>query len=389
MKTYVSLLSVPAALMIWCATASAQGTGETGGYKLIWEDLFEAGAVNTKTWNIEENGNGGGNQELQYYRPANVTVEPDPATGKNCLVITARRGASGGKSFTSGRINTKGYKHFKHGKLEASIKFPKTANGLWPAFWLLGADFPSTPWPQSGEIDIVEMGNRAGIDAGVQSRHLVGAAHWGEVINGGHPNYGLEVTAPYSLQDDFHLYTLIWNNDRIETYLDLDKNPGAAPYYAMDIAVQPGQAADHPANYLHKKMFILLNLAVGGNFPQIWDAPGITALGGTNGEAKMYVDFVRLYQKGASSENEEYFNSAEPAPPSAAYSISPNPATGLVSITGPRTPRRADLYNYKGQHILTAEQPLDIDVSGLIKGHYILTIETDNGVKESFKLIKD
>ena len=351
--------------------------------------MFEAGSVNTKCWNLEDNGSGGGNQELQYYRPSNVTVEADPATGKNCMVLTARREASGGKQFTSGRVNTKGWKHFKHGKLEASIKLPKTANGLWPAFWLLGADFPTTPWPQSGEIDIVEMGNKVGIDAGTQSRYLIGAAHWGELVNGQHPNYGRGATAPYDLQDDFHLYTLIWNNDRIETYLDLDKYPNAEPYYAMDITIEPGQAADHPSNYLHKKMFILFNLAVGGNFPQIWNASGITALNGANSEAKMYIDFVRLYQKGSPVENEEFFDTAERINPTARYAIYPNPATDEVRITGPHIPQRAFIYNYKGQLISTYEKPGSINISGLVKGNYIVTIEDNNGVKESFKLVKN
>ena len=52
---------------------------------------------------------------------------------------------------------------FKHGKIEARIKFPQTRNGLWPAFWMMGGDYPQVGWPKCGEIDIVEMGNSTGI----------------------------------------------------------------------------------------------------------------------------------------------------------------------------------------------------------------------------------
>ena len=74
------------------------------GYTLRWADEFNAEALNEAIWNIEVNGNGGGNQELQYYKRENVTMEADPKTGERCLVLTARRESFGGKNFTSGRV---------------------------------------------------------------------------------------------------------------------------------------------------------------------------------------------------------------------------------------------------------------------------------------------
>ena len=126
-------------------------------YKLVWSDEFNNNALDEKAWNIEENGDGGGNNELQYYRRQNISFETDSASGAGCLVLTAKKESYNGKAFTSGRLNTAGKACFKHGKIVSRIKLPSTANGLWPAFWMLGNDFGSVGWPRCGEIDIVEQ----------------------------------------------------------------------------------------------------------------------------------------------------------------------------------------------------------------------------------------
>jgi beta-glucanase (GH16 family) len=248
-------------------------------------------------WNIEVNGDGGGNAELQYYRKENVSTGIEPVSGNYCLILTARKEAFGDKTATSGRVNTHNKWSFKHGKIEASIKLPKTANGLWPAFWMMGNDYETVGWPQCGEIDILEMGEKTGIDNGTQNRYFNGACHWGE-SGENHPGHSMATTNTYDLQDGFHLYTLYWDEKEVKMYLDLDKHPDAAPYYVMNIA-----AGTEPAAYLHKPFCILFNLAVGGNFPQIWDIDQVTALNAENGfEAKMYVDFVKVYQRSTGNE---------------------------------------------------------------------------------------
>lgn len=269
------------------------GSGEVDGYKLVWIDSFNGDKLDDKNWTIEVNGNGGGNRELQYYREENVSVGKEPQTGKSCLIITARKEDYKNKKVTSGRLITQGKQEFKHGKIEASIKLPKTGNGLWPAFWLLGADFPKVGWPASGEIDILEMGHINGIKRNTQDRYFNGALHWGKYVNGGYPNYAKDKTADYGLQDDFHLYTLIWDEKEIKMYLDLDKHPNAEPYFNMNISDTSSDSS--AGRYFHKDFFIIFNLAVGGNFPQIWDINEVTAL--KDGDAKMYVDFVKVYQK--------------------------------------------------------------------------------------------
>ena len=271
------------------------GTGESDGYALVWADYFDDGVLDADKWVCEDNGWGGGNAELQYYRPDNVSVVTDPSDGRGCLKIEARRESYGGKAFTSGRINTEGKFAFTYGKVEASIRLPRTANGLWPAFWLLGADIRTNPWPACGEIDILEMGHADGIAAGTQEFLFNGACHWGRIQEDqAHPEKATHGLAPYSLQDgDYHLYTLIWEAERIAAYLDLDRFPDAAPYFSLDIR-QTGDELE-AGRYFHKRCFLLLNLAVGGFFTGIFDPQGITAL--QEEPAAMYVDFVKVYQK--------------------------------------------------------------------------------------------
>ncbi len=259
-------------------------------YQLVWEDNFNTQTLNSNFWNIEENDFGGGNNELQYYHPNNVSIEE--YRGESCLVLTAKQQTQGSKSFTSGRINSKNKVDFKYGKIEARIKLPQTSDGLWPAFWLLGHNIDSVGWPKCGEIDIMEMGHHSGIKAGTQDRIFNGACHWGENFNGGkYPNFVEFKTADASIQNDFHLYTLCWDADSIRMYLDKDLNP--VPYFKMSIS--GSDSIQSPQNYFHRNYFIIFNLAVGGNYPEIWDPSKITAL--KQGDAKLIVDYIKVYQR--------------------------------------------------------------------------------------------
>lgn len=276
---------------------SQRGTGETNGYKLIWQDLFDDGRLD-RVWNVEERNDGGGNNELQYYTRNNV-IEAQDEKGNGCLIITAKKQPYGNKQCTSGRLTTQGGMSFCHGKVEASIRLPKTANGLWPAFWMLGADIDYNNWPYCGEIDIMEMGNSEGFEKGAQERYFNGACHWGPMQNGNHSMYTQSNTWDYSLQDgEYHLYTLYWDDQKIVMYLDQDKYPSARPYYQMNIGDKSQESS--PGRYFHKKFFLLFNLAIGGDFPHIYDINQVSAL--QNGEAKMYVNYVRVYQKGVPGE---------------------------------------------------------------------------------------
>ena len=292
MKKYLLPALLMAATTAFAAD-SQSGTGETDGFKLVWQDLFDFGTLNPDRWNIEVNGSGGGNNELQYYtdRTENVRVGDD-GKGNGCLILTARREDYNNRNFTSGRINSKTKVAFTHGKIEASIKIPTTANGLWPAFWMMGNDYDQVGWPRCGETDIMEMGHGDGIAAGTHDRLFNGALHWANA-DGSHAQYAGVSTNSYNIQDgEFHLFTLIWDESEIRMYLDLDRNPSAEPYLTMKVS--EGELASQ----FHKPGFILFNLAVGGDFPGIHDADGVTALNDGNSQSQsMFVNYVKVYEK--------------------------------------------------------------------------------------------
>ncbi len=307
MKTSFILAASLLAIVLPQTADSAEpqeGSGATDGYSLVWQELFDGQELNPLRWDIEVNGSGGGNNELQYYtdRAENVRLGDD-GNGNGCLILTARRENYSGKNFTSGRVNSKNRIAFKHGKIEASIKLPRTANGLWPAFWMMGNDYDEVGWPKCGETDILEMGNAEGIKHGTQERFFNGACHWGQ----GWPaaSYAKSTTKTYSLQDgEFHLFTVIWDENAISMYVDLDRQPRQNPYYKIDIPADDPDNEWSAGNYFHKDNFILFNLAVGGDFTGLHNASDITALNDGNGnEASMYVNYVRIYQKGLTTEN--------------------------------------------------------------------------------------
>jgi len=214
---------------------------------------------------------------------------------------------------TSGRVNTYNTFSFQYGRMDVSVKLPQTANGLWPAIWLMGTNYngyssdgtqivvPQSNWPTCGEIDIVEMGAKEGIIQGTQDRFLSRGTHWGAILaDYSHPSYCINNNYSVSLQDDFHLFTFIWDATTIKMYINpsLDENlnllPTNTPYYEMQIDVLDGS---YPVgDYFHKPFFVIFNLAVGGDFSQIYDMDRITALNhGNQYEANMYIDFIRVF----------------------------------------------------------------------------------------------
>jgi beta-glucanase (GH16 family) len=286
-------------------------------YKLIWEDDFTSGTINTSIWNMDDNDFGGGNAEFQYYSPRNVSVEKHPS-GVMCMVLSAKKENYKNRMATSGRVNTEGKLTMKYGKVDVRVHLPKTANGMWPAFWMLGDDKSVVDWPMCGEIDIIEVGHWKGIKNNTQDRYFNGACHWGASWNGGsYPNMAMHSTADYSLQDDFHLFTLVWRPDSILMYLDQDKYPEVKPYYYLSINGE--DHPDSPSRYFHKPFHFIANLAVGGTFPGMpFDSnkrkccsknkkifKKITALPADGSPAKMYIDYIRVYQNGTPGEEFE------------------------------------------------------------------------------------
>lgn len=309
-----------------CLTIACQAQND---YQLQWSDEFDGTELNRDYWNVEDNARGGGNAELQYYTPRNISIEKHPVTGESCLVLTAKKEDYGNRPCTSARLNTQDKVTVHYGKVEARIAFPYTADGLWPAFWMLGNNLATNlgnnddvdktkaalakqgrvVWPKCGEIDICEMGHHKGIENGTQNRYFNGACHWGESFNNGaYPNVGGFYTADYPVQGDFHLFTLVWTEDSIAMYLDQDKYPETAPYFQLSLR---NKEVNQPGHYFNHPFYLVLNLAVGGFFPNMpaaekyperitFDDPSfqrVTALPADGTPVKMYVDYIRVYTK--------------------------------------------------------------------------------------------
>lgn len=308
-KKYATLAVCGFSLMLAALASDGakaeSGTGRPDAYvkqrakasatQLVWHDEFNGDRLDTSVWNIETYGSGSGNGELQYYSSRGISLGREPKTGAKCLILTARRERHGDHRFTSGRINTQGKVTVRHGIVEARIKLPQTSDGLWPAFWLLGNNYSECGWPRCGEIDILEMGNQDGIKQGRQTTLFNGACHWGYYdAHGQYPNAFQACDNGGSLQDGkFHTFTLEWNDDSLKMYVDRSLHTAPKPYFSMNIADKSSELA--AGNYFHHEFFIIFNLAVGGQFTGITDPERITALG-EGEEAKMYVDWVRVYE---------------------------------------------------------------------------------------------
>ena len=281
------------------AAVCLAGTMMAQDYQLVWNEDFTDASLDNQVWNIEVNGDGGGNNELQYYYEGGVKLDVEPTTGKHCLVLTATKEDYMGKKCTSGRVNTKGKMYYTFGRIDARIKFPNTANGLWPAFWQMGNNFDQVGWPRCGETDLIELGHQSAFGKGTQDRYFNGAMHVGSKWDAVWSD-AKSVTWPYSVEDTFHIVTMIWTPTSIDMYMDKDAHPELEPYFHADL--EPNDNADYDRSIVFgKPNFIIANVAIGGNFPGIFNINNVTAL--ANGPRSMYIDWIRIYQRGDANES--------------------------------------------------------------------------------------
>jgi beta-glucanase (GH16 family) len=227
-------------------------------YSLVWSDEFNGTTVDTSKW-VFENRNPGVNNEQEYYLQSNVSV----VNGN--LVITAKKQTFGGQPYTSGKITTYGKFSQQYGRIEARIAIPMGA-GMWPAFWMLGANIGTVNWPTCGEIDIMEHVNADDL--------IYGTMHWN--VNG-HAAYGDKTTTTPA---SFHLYAVEWDTNSIRWYVD------NTLYVTGNIANNI-----NGTDAFHLPFFIILNLAVGGDFPN-------TTIDDSKLPETMLVDYVRVYKAG-------------------------------------------------------------------------------------------
>jgi beta-glucanase (GH16 family) len=264
-----------AALALALPLAGCLGRHATSGpevkpMQLVWSDEFDGPAgqpADTARWKADV-GTDWGNRQLEYdtARPENCALD-----GAGHLALIARREDYQGCAYTSARINTSGRFQQTRGRFEASIRLPQ-GQGFWPAFWLLGANIATNPWPACGEIDIME-------NQGQYPRVVHGSLHG--------PGYsgGSALTRPFALPtgarsftDDFHVFAVDWDQNSIAWSVDGNVYQTVGP---SDLPTGTSWVFDHA-------FYVLLDLAVGGNY-----------VGGPSADTvfpqAMLVDYVRVY----------------------------------------------------------------------------------------------
>lgn len=270
MKTMIVPIHVILSAMLALTIGGCDDSGsdpDSPSWQLVWQDEFdgpEGQIPDPQKW-THDIGTDWGNAQLEYDtdRPENASLD-----GNGNLVITARKENYEGEAYTSARLVTRGLFERTYGRFEARIQLP-WGQGLWPAFWLLGANIEEVGWPQCGEIDIMEY-------QGQNPSTLHGSLHG--------PGYSgaSALTRIYHLVNDrfdtgFHTFAVEWTEDEIRWFVDGQR------YNTITRSEVPGEwVYDHP-------FYIILNVAVGGHW-----------VGAPNAETefpqRMRVDYVRVYE---------------------------------------------------------------------------------------------
>ncbi|MDH3589449.1 MAG: glycoside hydrolase family 16 protein [Gammaproteobacteria bacterium] len=258
-------------LLILGATTPAGANCTAGDCVLVWADEFEGVALDTGKWEpMIGNGSayglsGWGNNELQYYRSENAVV------ADGVLTITAREENFGGYGYTSARLRTLNLGDWKYGRFEMRARLPVT-QGMWPAFWMLPTASNYGTWAASGEIDIMES-------LGHEPESIHGTIHYGgpfpENVSSGNQYF-----LPPGSATDFHVYAIEWEEGEIRWYVDGTLYSTRTQWYST--------AGPYPAPF-DQDFHLLLNLAVGGNFPGDPDASTVLP-------QDFIIDYVRVYQ---------------------------------------------------------------------------------------------
>ena len=342
-------------------------------WNMVWDDEFNGTEIDLSKWEHEVNGQGGGNNELQYYtaRDTNSFIQD----GK--LVIRALKetytGPDGTRQYTSARLRTLHMGDWKYGRFRIKAKLPY-GQGLWPAIWMLPSDWVYGGWPSSGEIDIMEL-------LGQNNTKVYGTLHYG----GTWPNHvqsgSYYVLPSGNFSDDFHVFEFTWlptaNGDSVEMKWYVDD----VLYLTQTEWWSSGGA--YPAPF-DKKFHMLLNVAVGGNWPGNPD-------GTTTFPQTMEIDYVRIYELGPTGVNDNSGKSQIPEK----YELKqnyPNPFNPDTKITyGVPTQSnvKINIYNILGQvvkeyafnSVSAGAHSVNFNASGLSSGVYVYEIQansTDN-----------
>ena len=240
----------------------------------FWQDEFNqpAGAgPDPAKWSHDLGNDGWGNGELENYvdsRDHSFVADDAEAENGKALVIRATRDAWG--NFVSARIKTQGKFTLTGGRIEARLKLPR-GQGIWPAFWMLGESLAHLGWPACGELDIMEV-------IGSQPGRLHSTIH-GPSYCGPHGlTQSIQLPAEGSFSDAYHVFSVDWSPGKIQWSLD-----GLVYHTRTPVSLPPG------ARWVFDdtRFFLILNLAVGGQWPGNPDAT-------TQFPQELRVDYVRV-----------------------------------------------------------------------------------------------
>ncbi|MEM6510179.1 MAG: family 16 glycosylhydrolase, partial [Pseudomonadota bacterium] len=286
-------------------------TEPVSDWVMVWEDNFDGDAIDDNKWNFEIDCAGGGNNEKQCYTDSEENAFVADGI-LNIVALPAEEGAA--KPYTSARINTRYKADFKYGRFEVRAKLP-SGQGSWPAFWMMPTDEVYGGWPRSGEIDIVESVNlKVPTEDGVES-NIYGTLHYGkEWPNNDSSGKAYAFDQGSNPADDFHTYAIEWQEGEIRWYVDdylyATQRKSELLYNANGEAL----ALKHKGWYTEyfdqttgelktfwdespydQEFYLILNFAVGGDWPENVNATGIDASAFENGQT-FEVDYVRVYE---------------------------------------------------------------------------------------------
>lgn len=262
-----SLATAGAAPPASAAPAVEAGPSAAAPGDIVWQQEFDGppgAAPDYSVWSHDLGAGGWGNSELQTYTDSRANSALD---GQGNLVLTARRETDG--SYTSARLQTNDKVELQYGRVEARIQIPR-GQGIWPAFWMLGADLPGVPWPQAGEIDVME-------NVGFEPHLVHGTVHGpGYSGSGGISGTSMHPQG-WSFADTFHTFAVDWRPGSITWSVD------GVVYHQVTRESLGGREW-----VFDKPYFLVLNVAVGGSWPGYPDASTVFP-------QQMKVDYVRVY----------------------------------------------------------------------------------------------
>ncbi len=233
--------------------------------KLIFEDHFLGTTPDEKNWTLEVLGSGFGNKEDQFYTARTENV----FTKDSILHIVARKEDYEHRKYTSAKLVSRHKFSFQYGKIEVRMKLPKGV-GTWPAFWLLGDNIKEVGWPKCGEIDLMEY-------VGKDPDHIHFSLHSQNYNHGkgNNPYFKKEVKG---ISDDFHVFTLDWDQFGFKYYLDNQ-------LLKTELKGDKKSVEDWPFD---QKFYMIINLAIGGT----WGG----AIDDSIFPTEFLIDYVKVYE---------------------------------------------------------------------------------------------